>query len=123
MLSILMAIALTQSCGSSGVQSELNACAARDYEAADQAMNAQWRVTLARLRADDRRDGPDRFGPPTADALLKSQRAWLAYRDAECSLAGEQARGGSMQPMLVSGCLATLTTERTKALKQVIETR
>lgn len=123
MLSLLLAIAVVQSCGSSGIQSELNACAASDYQIADRAMNAQWRTTVNKLRADDRENGPDSFGPPTADILLKSQRAWLAYRDAECDLASQEARGGSMQPMLASGCMARLTRERTQLLKQLIERR
>ncbi|WP_315761086.1 lysozyme inhibitor LprI family protein [Sphingomonas sp. Y38-1Y] len=123
MLSLLLAAALAQQCGASGNQAELNACAASDYQQADKAMNAQWRVTLAKLRANDRENGDDGFGPPTAELLLKSQRAWLAYRDAECKLASQEARGGSMQPMLQSGCLARLTEARTMALKELIEER
>ncbi len=123
MLSLLLAAALVQDCGASGIQSELNACAARDYAVADRAMNAQWRVTLARVRARDRENGKDSFGPPTTERLLKSQRAWLAYRDAECALESEEARGGSMQPMLQAGCLARLTEARTEALKQIFEER
>ena len=47
-------------------------------------------------------------------ALLAAQRAWIAYRDSQCELAGFEARGGSMEPMLVSGCLADLTRKRAR---------
>ena len=123
MMALLLGLAAAQACGSSGVQAELNACAQRDFEAADRRLNAQWRITLAKLRAEDRGNGRDGFGPPTADVLLKSQRAWLAFRDAQCDLMSQEARGGSMQPMLYAGCRAKLTDERTQSLKQVIERR
>ena len=51
---------------------------------------------------------------------LPAQRGWIAYRDGQCELAGFEARGGSMEPMLVSGCLADLTRKRTKELKEFI---
>ncbi|MNT91411.1 hypothetical protein D3C72_2325040 [compost metagenome] len=55
------------------------------------------------------------------EALKKAQRAWIGYRDGQCELAGFEARGGSMEPMLVSGCLAQLTTTRTEELKALLE--
>ncbi len=53
-------------------------------------------------------------------ALLAGQRGWIAYRDGHCELAGWEAHGGSMEPMLVSGCLERLTRERTKQLREFI---
>jgi urease subunit alpha len=47
-------------------------------------------------------------------ALVTAQRAWIAYRDAECEARGFQARGGTMEPMLVAGCIADVTDARTK---------
>jgi uncharacterized protein YecT (DUF1311 family) len=55
-------------------------------------------------------------------ALVKAQRAWIDYRDAECNAAGFQARGGTMEPMLVAGCLADITDKRTKELKELEDT-
>ncbi len=51
------------------------------------------------------------------DALMASQQAWLVYRDAECTLQGFEAHGGSMEPMLVNACLADMTTKRIKELQ------
>jgi uncharacterized protein YecT (DUF1311 family) len=50
-------------------------------------------------------------------ALVTAQRAWISYRDAQCEAAGFQARGGTMEPMLVAGCIADITEVRTKELK------
>jgi uncharacterized protein YecT (DUF1311 family) len=55
-------------------------------------------------------------------ALVKAQRAWIDYRDAECDAFGFQARGGTMEPMLVAGCLANITDKRTKELKELEDT-
>jgi uncharacterized protein YecT (DUF1311 family) len=48
---------------------------------------------------------------------MASQRAWIAYRDAECIWQGFEAHGGSMEPMLVNACLAEKTTQRIKELQ------
>jgi len=53
--------------------------------------------------------------------LLEAQRAWLVYRDAQCRLEGYSLLGGSAQPMIVSGCLAMLTRQRTQELRDLVE--
>ena len=46
----------------------------------------------------------------------------MKRRDASCDYEGFQARGGTMEPMLVAMCLARLTEERTKQLRDQIQT-
>ncbi|WP_438752492.1 lysozyme inhibitor LprI family protein [Pararhizobium sp. O133] len=109
-------------CGNAMTQAEMNICANRDYEAADKELNAVYRTTMARMRKTDAELGeiePNYVG--AVDALKKAQRAWIDYRDGQCVLAGFEARGGSMEPMLVSGCLADLTRKRTAELKDLTE--
>ena len=122
-LPLLMLIAAQDApidCDKQETQLDMNECAGRAYLEADQAMNKQWKVTLAAMRERDK--GPDDgFGPPSAQLLLEAQRAWLAYRDAHCRVEGQYARGGSMQPMLVSMCKTQLTAARTEDLRQLIE--
>ena len=55
------------------------------------------------------------------EALKKAQRAWIDYRDGHCDGMGYEAVGGSMQPMLISGCQARLTEHRTKELRELID--
>ena len=103
-------------------QSSMNICAHRDFQAADAAMNAEWRKAAAAEReADKQIDLSYDRQPKHYDTLLAAQRAWLTFRDQHCLLASFEARGGSMQPMLDSGCRATLTRERTKQLKELTE--
>ena len=103
-------------CNNAMTQVDMNQCAAEDYRKADAAMNAQWAETRAAMLAWDKATPPsDDNG--AAKRLLASQRAWLAFRDATCDVEGYSVEGGSMQPLVISSCLAALTTRRTEELK------
>lgn len=106
-------------CNNAQTQADMNQCAAEDYRKADAAMNAQWAETRAAMLEWDKASPPsDDNG--AAKRLLASQRAWLAYRDAACDVEGYSVEGGSMQPLMVSSCLADLTTRRTEELKSLV---
>lgn len=111
-------------CGS--VQTgDLIACASDAYRSADAALNEQWRITLTKLKARDgdfdatarKANGNVSF----SQALLTSQRAWIAYRDAQCSLQVYANVGGRELPIYRLGCLANLTKQRTETLKELAE--
>jgi uncharacterized protein YecT (DUF1311 family) len=105
-------------CENAIAQQEMNLCAQMDFEAADAVLNVAWRKARAMAKELDA-EQPE--GLKGADkALLTAQRAWIAYRDGQCELAGFEARGGSMEPMLVSGCKAELTWSRTKELQTFV---
>lgn len=91
-------------------------CAGLDYDKADKELNRIWPAIKAAAQESDAAtgDGKTEF----LDALMASQRAWIAYRDAQCAWQGFEAHGGSMEPMLVNGCLAALTEQRIKDLQQ-----
>lgn len=85
-------------------QQMMNICANADYEAADAKLNAAYKDLVS---------GNDE----KANKLLQTaQRAWIAFRDAECAYAAADSEGGSIYPMEVSQCLTELTNERTKQL-------
>ena len=109
-------------CNSAMTQADLNTCAYREYETEDAALNAEYRKAMAKARVldDEYKDEPQYSG--AVEALKRAQRAWIGYRDGQCVLAGFQTRGGSAEPMLVSGCLAELTRKRTAELKAFLET-
>ena len=109
-------------CGNAMTQADMNICADRDYQEADAGLNAAYKKALAAARAmDDELKGMGEHYVGAVDALKRAQRSWIGYRDGQCELAGFEARGGSMEPMLVSGCLADLTRKRTDELKTVYE--
>lgn len=101
-------------CPNAMTQSEMNACAARDFEAADSDLNAAY----ARARTAMRRlDAELAAGQAGAElALRDAQRAWITFRDTACVAEGFVMRGGSAEPLLVFGCKARLTQQRAQDL-------
>ncbi|HYD11385.1 MAG TPA: lysozyme inhibitor LprI family protein [Allosphingosinicella sp.] len=112
-------------CDNPQAQQEMNYCAAQDAERADAELNSVYRTAIERARAADREyagladggGGPSDGGPGEEATLREAQRAWVSFRDAHCRLESFEARGGTMQPMLDSGCKATLTRARTAELR------
>lgn len=111
-----------QAAADRGIQQDLNICAQHEYLEADEAMNAQWKITREHMKKLDAESDFPTWDerPGYFEKLLTAQRAWLAYRDAHCASEGYLARGGSMESMLVSFCKAGLTEERTEELRDLI---
>ncbi|MEA3011732.1 MAG: hypothetical protein QOD42_277 [Sphingomonadales bacterium] len=104
-----------QECALVTTQMELTACAQQDFERADAELNRLWREIIEGARETDRTPGNGRTAEDNrseAAILRRAQRAWLAYRDAQCEYEGLGNRGGSLEPMDVNLCLARLTRER-----------
>ena len=101
-------------CDQPMAQMDMNACAEIDFERADAELNRVWRALIADVQASDRADNT---GGENERRYRAAQRAWIAFRDAECDVAGLEALGGSMEPMLISGCLAQKTRERIAELR------
>ena len=93
-------------CKHAVVQADMNVCADRDYQKADALLNATFK--------DATKDADAR----TLDLLRKAQRAWIAFRDAECAYQTAGDEGGSIQPMDYSLCMTRLTKLRTQQLKE-----
>jgi uncharacterized protein YecT (DUF1311 family) len=92
-------------CAHAMAQQDMNICADKDYQKADAALNRAYKAAMAGLGAPDR------------DLLRASERAWIGYRDAQCTFENAPNQGGSIYPMVYAGCLTTLTKARTKELK------
>ncbi len=111
-------------CADPQTQAEMTACAGMDYEAADAELNALWPDLIAKAQSRDADMGDfftDRGLSTTEETLRRAQRAWIAYRDAECEYRSYDALGGTMQPMIGSQCRADLTRARIKTLRSVLD--
>jgi uncharacterized protein YecT (DUF1311 family) len=98
-------IARAQECDrSDDSQQMMNICASEDYQAADAKLNAAYQNLIGSEDVEGKR------------LLQAAQRAWIAFRDAECAHATAASQGGSIHAMEVSQCLTRLTNERTKQL-------
>lgn len=104
-------------CKDPQTQTDMTQCAGLAAQKADAALNAQYKKTKASQTAFDADSADDMKG--AVKALVAAQRAWIAFRDAQCVLEGFQAHGGTMEPMLVEMCTERLTLERTKELKAI----
>ncbi len=83
-------------------QVEMNDCAGKALKAADAALNKAYQEILKRLGDD-------------ADAkklLVGAEKAWLAFRDAECAFSSSSSVGGSIHPMIFAECLTVMTERR-----------
>ena len=99
-------------------QHQMNVCAYEEYQAADVKLNAQWTITHNHMKSLDKDIDDGRIGH--AEALLKAQRDWIAYRDSHCLTEAYRARGGTLEPLLRYGCLEAETKRRTEALAELI---
>lgn len=96
-----------QDCGDAATQSELNACAGAALKRADGELNTLYGEARRRLK-DDAEAGK---------LLVAAERAWIAFRDAECAFQASASAGGSIYPMLLGQCREALTRKRADDLR------
>lgn len=98
--------AQAETCENAATEAEAAACYDRAHKAADHTLNAAYREIERRLGDD----------ADTRKLLVEAERAWIAFRDAECRFSTSAAEGGTIHPMLVSMCQTDMTTARNAEL-------
>ncbi|KOF52637.1 MULTISPECIES: lysozyme inhibitor LprI family protein [unclassified Achromobacter] len=98
-------------CADPATQTDMNLCADQAYRKSDAELNAAYKSLVARLHKDRQAES----------RLNTAQRAWLAFRDAECAFAAGGVQEGSAYPMAQARCLDRLTRDRTRALRDYLE--
>ncbi|EIW9478198.1 MULTISPECIES: lysozyme inhibitor LprI family protein [Klebsiella] len=96
-------------CSNANTQTEMNQCAAAQYQAADKKLNETWEQALKRASGKQ------------LELLKKAQQAWISLRDADCAFLASGAEGGSMQPMLISQCMTDKSVEREAFLASLLQ--
>ena len=96
-------------CSNANTQTEMNQCAAAQYQAADKKLNETWEQALKRASGKQ------------LELLKKAQQAWISLRDADCAFLASGAEGGSMQPMLISQCKTDKSVEREAFLASLLQ--
>jgi uncharacterized protein YecT (DUF1311 family) len=92
-------------------QRGLDACAGAARDKADAALNGVYRQIVARLAGD----------PDKTKRLIEAEKAWIAFRDAECAFANSDSEGGTIHSMEVTLCEEKLTTARTQQLRRYLD--
>jgi uncharacterized protein YecT (DUF1311 family) len=108
----LFAIALLFSLYStsfSQTQIEANEQAATDYKKSDAHLNKVYNQLIKLVTNKKEKE-----------LLVKSEKAWIAFRDAQANFKQEQYDGGSMQSSLYFAEMKDLTTARIKQLEEAI---
>ena len=87
-------------------QYTLNRCADQDYQASDKKLNETYGKLLKSV------------SPQGKTRLQKAERAWVAYRDAQCDFLASSPSPYSAQTMIHSLCLDRLTQAQMKLLDE-----
>jgi len=108
-LVLVAASAADIDCRNAMDQNTMNMCADKDYQAADKKLNELYAKLMTAL--DD----------AGYKAKLKAaEKAWIQYRDAECTFETAENEGGSIHPLVYSGCLTRLTDAHAKELQNYL---
>jgi uncharacterized protein YecT (DUF1311 family) len=115
---LLLALTLAVSPSKAGAQSPADPCRSarstvamrecfdRAFQTADAELNRVYGMLLGKADAQGR------------PLLRSAQRAWIAYRDAECRFRASESEGGTLYPVELLSCRTELTRERIHALRQ-----
>jgi uncharacterized protein YecT (DUF1311 family) len=94
---------------SSGADFELAACNNDETDRQDKALNQVYRDLTA--KAD----------PKYKPQILKVERAWMAYRDAQCDLLYAPEAQATDGRLIYSGCMLEMTHDRVQALRRMAD--
>lgn len=93
------------------------ACITAETAVWDDILNAEYGKTQSYMTQLDATEPPVLGARP--DALRKAQRAWIAYRDAECELTYLRWQGGSIRSIAAANCGLIMTARRAFELRDM----
>nr|WP_159464590.1 lysozyme inhibitor LprI family protein [Scandinavium goeteborgense] len=99
---------LADDCESATSQAGLNECAGNEYKKQDDLLNQTYKEAM-KLATDTQKT-----------QLITAQKAWIAFRDADCAFLTSGADGASVAPMVHAQCMTQKTYERTELLKSTL---
>ncbi|MBD2460012.1 DUF1311 domain-containing protein [Oscillatoria sp. FACHB-1407] len=98
-------VAQAADCTNPQTQLEINECAAKSAEVADEKLNEVYQQLKATL------------SPNQEKLLTDAQLAWIEFRDKNCEFARGRFEGGSIAPTVYSSCIERVTQQRTEELQ------
>ncbi|CAI8740789.1 lysozyme inhibitor LprI family protein [Pseudomonas sp. IT-P4] len=108
---LFTSMAFAVDCDNAHDQATMNQCAAQQNAAADKELNALYQQITSRLKSN----------PDGKKQLVGAQRAWVAFRDAECRFSASGVEGGSVYPLIYGNCTTELTKARVQTFKQYLK--
>lgn len=101
----------SESCDSPRGTLEVNRCAKQDLDAQDRLLNETYQKVLWQLNTDPQQT--------TREKLIKAQRLWVQFRDADCKAQESVYDGGTVHIAIYLACLRDHTVQRIKDLDPV----
>ncbi|MNB92784.1 hypothetical protein D3C75_398950 [compost metagenome] len=108
---LFTSMAVAVDCDNASNQATMNQCAAQQNAAADKELNALYQQITSRFKGN----------PDNKKLLVGAQRAWVAFRDAECKFSTSGVEGGSVYPLIYSNCVTELTRARVQTFKNYLK--
>jgi len=100
-------------CETQGNTLEVNACAEQQFKAQDKLLNQAYQAALKVVPAQN---DPSLDGESPRALLIKAQRRWLEFRDADCKAKYQVFAGGTIRTVVYLSCLRERTEQRIKEL-------
>ena len=88
-------------------------CIVAETAAWDAILNREYRATREALT------GTGAAGIDVGSALLDAQRAWIAFRDAECALSYARWQDGTLRSVVGANCVLVMTAVRALELRDM----
>lgn len=92
---------------------EINACAKQQFDEQDKRLNS---IYQALLKAIPVANEPGISGESPGALLIKAQRRWIEFRDADCKAKFQLYAGGTIRNAIYLGCMQERTEQRIKEL-------
>jgi uncharacterized protein YecT (DUF1311 family) len=108
---LFTSMAVAVDCDNASNQATMNQCAAQQNAAADKELNALYQQITSRFKGN----------PDNKKLLVGAQRAWVAFRDAECKFSASGVEGGSVYSLIYSNCTTELTKARVQTFKNYLK--
>ena len=111
-----------QPCADAKTQLASNECFAKLYEDSDAQLNVAYNKVVDAMKKNLTEALKENAAirivheQTAMNKLLAAQRAWLAYRDANCDSIKFQYEGGSIQPAIWAQCMNETTQQRITTL-------
>jgi uncharacterized protein YecT (DUF1311 family) len=94
--------------GKNGTTADMFECNGEELDRQDARLNDAYNKLMSKLSRDRKK------------ALLKAQRAWIKFREANCDY-WYDPQGGTAARLNASGCSFTMTAARAKELEGMLE--
>lgn len=93
-------------------------CIQAETEVWDKHLNQSYKALSAAFTARDAASSEGKI--LLNESLLAAQRAWIAFRDAECRLSYAQWQDGTIRSVFHAGCMLDFTARRAIELRDMI---